>query len=102
MKISVKLSDVERIVRNAYSMSASDEFELITDEHSDCSQSTKIWHQSPSDWYAVFPPNKLLSGNEMIQIRYRNGQLQQGIASSWTNSWCQEDNGWDIVEYRIA
>lgn len=102
MKISVKLSDVERIVRNAYGMSASDEFELIIDDYSVCGQSTKIWHQVPSDWYALFPPNKLLSGNEMIQIRYRNGQLQQGIASSWTRNWRQDDSEWDIVEYRIA
>ena len=102
MKISVKLSDVERIVRNAYSMSASDEFELIIDDYSVCSQSAKIWHQVPSDWpNPVFPPGGLL-GSEKIIVRFRNGNMDAGIASSWTNNWRQDDNEWDIVEYRIA
>lgn len=43
-----------------------------------------------------------LTGKELIEVEYRNGEREKEIASRWTYGWNQTDyENYDIVRYRI-
>lgn len=100
MKLFLTIDEATGIIRDHLHLLPS--IKIVIDADNRCGQGDMGWHSVPNDWsYAQFPPNELTSGNEMIRVRYRNGQLRQGIAASWTDNWNQEGSEWDIVEYQI-
>ena len=66
---------------------------------------SEIMIQTASDWISNEDngtSNSPIPGDTLIQVKYRNGDLEMGAAKSWTASWKSTD--WhfsDIVEYRI-
>lgn len=49
---------------------------------------------------SIFPPIK--TGETTIEVRYRNGSTERGLAYDWSTSWCTMDNHpLDIIEYRV-
>lgn len=68
-------------------------------------QISKIINQTESNWISNDgndTPYSPIPGNSLIQVKYRNGKLDTGIAESWSAGWRSTDRHFaDIVEYRI-
>jgi hypothetical protein len=52
-----------------------------------------------SDGYQYYPCR--LSCDTKIEVKFRNGGTETGIANDWEFSWLDEGQAWDIVAYRV-
>lgn len=46
-------------------------------------------------------PASISCGTDEIEVKFRNGKTETGIADDWGYSWMDEDEDWDIVAYRV-
>ena len=75
--------------------------EIIRIVKGDAATSDDGWISNESNSSRCHP--KSLTRSDIIEVKLRNGTIQEGIPDRWTCGWKSTDNDeWDIVAYRIV
>jgi hypothetical protein len=108
MKISMTKQQLLDFINASDSELKATDFELIEDTKDTVvvegnNDNGEGWIEVPSDWYCSFCPDTQIYKQDMlIEVRYRNGEVETANANHWCACWVQDGLSNDIVEYRLA
>lgn len=98
-KLTISMDIAIQKLRQVYNLSENFEIEIVTEKSVTPVSDNDDWIDVLHDWTNPYAP-ETAKRYGMIDIIRRSGTTQTGYATSWDQSWVQENDRCNIVKYR--